>query len=224
MRHSATIPDVFLYCHRSKSLSLGVARALQGLVCASPAQWPRINAAFAPVTLPAQWADLGGRHGGLSLLRLLNERPGPQRFNLVGHSSGCRIMCSALQALAQDAQMLARLAGSEFNVALVQPAADSEPLAAGQSGIPRLRMLIATSDRDNLEVPGDQRFDVTNTVVPTFTARLAVADLTPLHDAGGEFDINRSQVYELLARFFGHEGVSAPPPSSPEPHLNRREP
>jgi hypothetical protein len=207
MRHSPTIPDVFLYCHswpspEAKSLSLGVARALQGWVCASPAQWPRINAAFAPVALPVQWADTDGRQAGLSLLRLLNERPGPQRFNLVGHSSGCRVLCSTLQALADSAPMLARLAGSEFNVALLQPAADVEALAL-QLGIPKLRMLIATSDRDNLTMPVDQRFDVTDTVVPTFTARLAVADLTPLHDADGHFDINRAQVYELLARFFG---------------------
>ena len=214
MRHSPTIPDVFLYCHswpspEAKSLSLGVARALQGWVCASPAQWPRINAAFAPVALPVQWADTDGRQAGLSLLRLLNERPGAQRFNLVGHSSGCRVLCSALQALADSAPMLARLAGSEFNVALLQPAADADVLVAGQLygkaqlGIPKLRMLIATSDHDDLAVPVDQRFDVTNAVVPTFTARLAVADLTPLQDADGEFDINRSQVYELLARFFG---------------------
>jgi hypothetical protein len=207
MRHSPTIPDVFLYCHswpspEAKSLSLGVARALQGWVCASPAQWPRINAAFTPVALPVQWADTDGRQAGVSLLRLLNERPGPQRFNLVGHSSGCRVLCSALQALADSAPMLARLAGSEFNVALLQPAADCESLAL-PSGIPKLRMLIATSDRDNLPMAAEHRFDVTDTVVPTFTARLAVADLTPLHDADGHFDINRAQVYELLARFFG---------------------
>ena len=207
MRHSPTIPDVFLYCHswpspQAKSLSLGVARALQGWVCASPAQWPRINAAFAPVALPVQWADTDGRQAGLSLLRLLNERPGAHRFNLVGHSSGCQVLCSALQALADSAPMLARLADCEFNVALLQPAADCEALGL-QLGIPKLRMLIATSDRDNLAMPVDQRFDVTDTVVPTFTARLAVADLTPLHSADGHFDINRAQVYELLARFFG---------------------
>jgi hypothetical protein len=182
---------------------------LQGLVCASPAQWPRINAAFAPVALPVQWTNLDGRQAGLSLLRLLNERPGPrtldrpQRFNLVAHGMGCRVLCSALQAMAQDAAMLARLDGSELNVALLQPDADSDPLAAGQLGIPRLRLLIATSDLDNLAVPVDQRFDVTSTVVPTFTAALGVADLTPLHETHGEFDINRAQVYELLARFFG---------------------
>jgi hypothetical protein len=209
VKQSATLPDVFLYCPSSKSVSLGVARAQQGQVCASPAQWPRINAAFAPVVLPAQWTDMDGRQAGISLLRLLNERPGPrslhrpQRLNLVGHSRGCRVLCSALQVLAEDAAMLARLAGSEFNVALLQPDADSDPLASGQLGIPRMRMLIATSDLDNLAVPVDQRFAVTTTVVPTFTAALGVADLTPLHETRGQFDINRAQVYELLARFFG---------------------
>ncbi len=203
MKHSAAIHDVFLYCHSSKTVSLEVARALQGLVCASPAQWPRIHAAFAPVTLPAHWADMDDRQAGLSLLRLLNAQPGPQRFNLVGHSSGCRVLCCALQLLADDAEMLTRLAGSEFNVALLQPLADSDPLASGELCSPKLRMLVATSDRDNLAIPVAQRFDVTNTVVPTFNARLAVADVTPLHDADRKFDINRSQVYELLARFFG---------------------
>lgn len=203
MKHSAAIHDVFLYCHSSKSVSLEVARALQGLVCASPAQWPRIHAAFAPVSLPGHWADMDDRQAGLSLLRLLNERPGPQRFNLVGHSSGCRVLCCALQVLADNGAMLTRLAGSEFNVALLEPPADSDALASGELGIPKLRMLIATSDRESLAVPVAQRFNVTNTVVPTFNAPLAVADVTALHDAGGKFDINRSQVYELLARFFG---------------------
>ena len=100
---------------------------------------------------------------------------------------GCRVLCSGLQVLAEDASLLARFAGSEFNVALLQPDADSDPLAPGQWGIPKLRMLIATSDLDHLAVPVDQRFDVTTTVVP--------------HD--GYFDINRAEVYELLARFFG---------------------
>ncbi len=187
MKQSVTLPDVFLYCPSSKSAALGVARALQGLVCASPAQWPRINAAFAPVALPVQWTHLDGRQAGLSLLRLLNERSAPRRFNLVGHSMGCRVLCSGLQALAEAAALLARFTGSEFNVALLQPDADSDPLASGQLGIPKLRMLIATSDLDHLAVPVDPRFDITTTVVPH----------------AGHFDINRVEVYELLARFFG---------------------
>ena len=98
--------DVFLYCQgwhgasniasECSQLSLGVARALQGLVCASPPQWPRINAAFAPLSLPVPWpsklpmpadsvadfmdtaavsvlekrADSIGRNAGLALLRV----------------------------------------------------------------------------------------------------------------------------------------------------------
>lgn len=218
MRHSATLPDVFLYCQESIPLSLGVAKALQGLVCASPAQWPRISAAFAPAAFPYT----AGKQPGLALLRLLGERPRAQRFNLIGYSFGCGILCSALQALAEDASMLVRLAGCEFNVVLLQPDADSEALAPGQLYgkvqlcIPKLRMLVTAVDgwhpramgslgpTGDLAVPVDERLDVTDTVVPTFTARLGVANLTPLYDSmPARFDINRSPIYELLARFFG---------------------
>ena len=262
---AAGITDVFLYspgwCNPGTSaqadqsvFSLGFAKALQGLVCASPAQWPRIGAAFAPLALPVHWpsrlaeaqdpaqrADSVGRHAGYSILRLMIERQTdrqPCRFNLIGHSFGCRVLCSALQMLAQDAGMPARLACTEFNVALLQPAADADSLAPGrqygrvQSNIPKLRMLVTTSARDtalskwhpeamgakgptgDLIVPVDQRFDVTNEIIPTFTQRLGVANLTPLHEAaandrdraddsnGQHSHINLPQVYDLLARFF----------------------
>ena len=39
---------------------------------------------------------------------------------------GCRVLCSGLQVLAEDASLLARFAGSESNVALLQPDADSD--------------------------------------------------------------------------------------------------
>jgi hypothetical protein len=78
----------------------------------------------------------------------------PYRFNLIGHSFGCRVLCSALQALAEDADMVARLSGNEFNVALIQAAADTDSLAPGQlygkvqECIPKLRMLVTTSAND----------------------------------------------------------------------------
>jgi hypothetical protein len=204
---SQVLSDVFLYSD-CNPLSLGVARALQGLVCASPVQWPRIRAAFAPLALPP-FTD------SQKLLRLLTERhSGPARFNLVGHGAGCRVLCSALQALAEDASLLSRLAGSEFNVALLQPAADPDSLAPGRlygrvQSVPKLRMLVTTSDRATamgaqgptgaLAIPVDQRFDVTNAIIPTFTQRLGVANLTTLPHT----DINCSQVHDLLARFLG---------------------
>src|SRR4051794_40510975 len=186
--------DVFLYSHgwwntassasaEYNIFSLGFAKALQGLVCSSPAQWPKIGAAFQPLALAIHWpsmlsedqdsvvnfieatsfftmqqrADSVGRHAGYSLLRLMIERQKdgrPYRFNFIGHSFGCRVLCSALQALAEDAELCSRMDGNEFNVALLQPAADTDALAPGQlygkvqQCIPNLRMLITTSAND----------------------------------------------------------------------------
>jgi hypothetical protein len=284
--------DVFLYSHgwwntassasaEYNIFSLGFAKALQGLVCSSPAQWPKIGAAFQPLALAIHWpsmlsesqdsvvnfleatsfftmqqrADSVGRHAGYSLLRLLIERQKaghPYRFNLIGHSFGCRVLCSALAALAEDPVTVGRMAGNEFNVALIQAAADTDCLAPGQlygkvqQCIPNLRMLVTTSANDtalgkwypeaqriahlfsgpidalgskgptgDLSIPVDQRSDVTSAIVPTFTGRLGVANLTPLHQStaagygatgnwGGQHsDINLPQIYDMLARFFG---------------------
>jgi hypothetical protein len=176
----------------------------------------------------------------------------PYRFNLIGHSFGCRVLCSALETLAEDPQMVRRMAGNEFNVALLQAASGTDSLAPGQlygrvqQCIPKLRMLITTSANDtalgkwypeaqrlahlfsgpvqalgsqgptgDLTVAVDQRFDVTDAIVPTFTQRMGVANLTPLHQStavaygaagnwGGQHsDINLPQIYDMLARFFG---------------------
>jgi len=204
---SQLLSDVFVYSD-CNPLSLGVARALQGLVCASPAQWPRIRAAFVPLALPP-FID------SRKLLRLMTERrSGPTRFNLIGHGVGCRVLCSALQTLAEDTSLLARLAGSEFNVALLQPVEEPDSLAPGRlfgrvQSVSKLRMLVTASDRDiamgaqgptgELAIPVEQRFDVTQANIPTFTQRLGVANLTTLHNS----DINCPPVHELLARFFG---------------------
>jgi hypothetical protein len=284
--------DVFLYSHgwwntassasaEYNIFSLGFAKALQGLVCSSPAQWPKIGAAFQPLALAIHWsstlsenqdlvanfldatsfftmqqrADSVGRHAGYSLLRLMIERQKqgqPYRFNLIGHSFGCRVLASALTALAEDPVTAGKMAGNEFNVALIQAAADTDCLAPGQlygkmqECIANLRMLVTTSANDtalgkwypeaqriahlfsgpieamgskgptgDLKIPVDQRFDVTSAIVPTFTGRLGVANLTPLHQstaatyaAGGNWggqhsDINQPQIYDMLARFFG---------------------
>jgi hypothetical protein len=284
--------DIFLYSHgwwntassasaEYNIFSLGFAKALQGLVCSSPVQWPKIGAAFQPLALAIHWpsmlsanqdsvvnfleatsfftmqqrADSVGRHAGYSLLRLLIERQKagqPYRFYLIGHSFGCRVLASALAALAEDPETVGKMAGNEFNVALIQAAADTDCLVPGQlygkvqQCIPNLRMLITTSANDtalgkwypeaqriahlfsgpidalgskgptgDLRIPVDQRFDVTPVIVPTFSERLGVADLTPLHQStaaayaaagnwGGQHsDINLPQIYDMLARFFG---------------------
>lgn len=188
--------DIFLYSHGWWSttsnasaeynlFSLGFAKALQGLVCASPAQWPKIGAAFQPLALAVhrhskqrderspvappfeatsfltmqQRADSTGRHAGYSLLRLMIERQKdghPYRFNLIGHSFGCRVLCAALHALAEDRETMSKAdnSGNEFNVVLIQAVADADALAPGQlygkvqECIPNLRMLVTTSAND----------------------------------------------------------------------------
>jgi hypothetical protein len=186
--------DVFVYSHdwwnaassasaEYNVFSLGIAKALQGLVCASPGQWPKIRAAFSPLALATHWpsmmsedqesvakvleatsffaiqrrADSVGRHAGYSLLRLMIQRQPdsrPFRFNLIGHGFGCRVLCSALEALAGDQAITAKMARNEFNVVLLQAAADTDSLAPGQlygqvqQGIPNLRLLVTTSAHD----------------------------------------------------------------------------
>src|SRR3569833_357554 len=165
---SQLLSDVFVYSD-CNPLSLGVARALQGLVCASPARWPRIRAAFVPLALPP-FID------SRKLLRLMTERrSGPTRFNLIGHGVGCRVLCSALQTLADDTSLLARLAGSEFNVALLQPVEEPDSLAPGRlfgrdQSVSNLRMQNTTTKHKKtkntqnptgeLAIPVEQRFDV----------------------------------------------------------------
>jgi hypothetical protein len=294
LQTAATEPcaDVFLYSHswwntaanasaEYNVFSLSFARALQGRVCASPAQWPKIRAAFSPLALATHWpsmmsedqdavadlleptsfftlqqrADSVGRHAGYSLLRLIiagQPDSRPFRFNLIGHSFGCRVLCSALEALAEDQDMTVKMAHNEFNVALLQASADADSLAPGQlygqvqQRIPNLRLLVTTSAHDmalgkwypeaqraahlfpgnvqamgwqgptgELRIPVDQCSDVTSAIVPTFTGKLGVANLTPLHQStaaayggagswsGQHSDVNLPQIYELLARFFG---------------------
>jgi hypothetical protein len=73
----------------------------------------------------------------------------------------------------------------------------------------------STGPTGDLTVAVDQRFDLTSVIVPTFTERMGVANLTPLHKStaaaygaadnwGGQHsDINQPQIYDMLARFFG---------------------
>lgn len=112
-------------------------------------------------------ADDVGEHGGYALLRLFLEgrqqaaagagadKPAV-RFHLIGHSFGCRVVCAALQAMAQDDALvsLARESGASFDAILIQAATDADSLNSGGlyggvlQQIPNLRVLITTSARD----------------------------------------------------------------------------
>lgn len=162
--------------------SIGCARTFQVLVAQDPERYRMLCGAFSPLNIAIHWpsmiaetqnsvanfleatsfftmqhrADIVGRYAGHSLLRLLIEarRENPLRLNLIGHSFGCRVVLSALQAIAKD-PVLCEIANQfEFNVALLQPAADAESLAQDnaygdvQSNIRRLRILVSVSNND----------------------------------------------------------------------------
>jgi hypothetical protein len=75
---------------------------------------------------------------------------------MIGHSFGCRVVCSALQALTQDPATLgaAKTMNAVFNVVLLQAAADTDSLATGRAygnvltSIPNLRLLATVSGND----------------------------------------------------------------------------
>jgi hypothetical protein len=156
---------------------------MQVLVTTDPSSCPRFCRPFSPLALAIHWpsmisedqqsvanfleatsfftmqqrADSVGRHAGYSLLRLMVEQQTsghPFRFNLIGHSFGCRVLLSALEALAEDPSTTEKAKQNAFSVVLIQAAADTDSLVprqlygSVQQNIPNLRMLVTTSQND----------------------------------------------------------------------------
>jgi hypothetical protein len=104
-------------------------------------------------------ADSVGRNAVYSMLRLmLNARAGtkaPLRFALLGHSFGCKVVCSALQDLQVDIanKTIAVEPGTSFNVVLLEPATDNDNLEPGDiygsvCKLDNLRVLMTKSSLD----------------------------------------------------------------------------
>lgn len=104
-------------------------------------------------------ADSVGRNAVYSILRLmLKARLGqgaPPRFNLLGHSFGCKVMLAALQDLYTDIAngTIHVPPDTLFNVVLLEPATDDDHLEPNDiygsvAQLPGLRMLITMSQCD----------------------------------------------------------------------------
>jgi pimeloyl-ACP methyl ester carboxylesterase len=175
--------------------SIGFARALETLIHSDPVSVPHIKPGFSALSVGMHWpsmlseddnsvenfaeassfftmefrADDVGETAGYALLRLLLEsRIGakPFRFHLLGHSFGCRVVLSTLEQLTKDANTLALAALTQFNVVLIQAAADSDSLAPGRlyenvlTKFPNIKILVTTSANDkalNTWYPAAQR-------------------------------------------------------------------
>ena len=104
-------------------------------------------------------ADAVGRNAVYSIIRsLLQARANtssPLRIFLLGHSFGCKVVCSALQDVQTDIanKTIGVAAGTSFRVVLLEPATDHDNLDPGDvygdvSKIDGLRLLLTTSSLD----------------------------------------------------------------------------
>ncbi len=163
--------------------SIGFARTLKSLIQQKPNPLPNIPTGFSALSIGVHWpsmlsedddsvvnfaqaasfftmeyrADDVGETAGYGLLRLLlQSRSGarPFRFHLLGHSFGCRVVLSTLEQLTADENMLALANQTQFNVVLIQAAADSDSLAPGKlyknvlTGLRNIKILATTSAND----------------------------------------------------------------------------
>jgi hypothetical protein len=101
-------------------------------------------------------ADDVGEEGLYAILRLLMGAVSPTniRFNLFGHSFGCKVICAALEKLAENGFNLPP--NVSLNVILLQAAFSTNSLDSAMPYAeviptfgPRLRMLISHSDKDD---------------------------------------------------------------------------
>lgn len=98
-------------------------------------------------------ADVVGEHAVYSAIRLMLQARAlddlPLRFNLLGHSFGAKVVCSALNKIAGDVEdkALTLHSNTTFNVVLIEPATDYEDLRAGgcYEGIARLPSRVLTT-------------------------------------------------------------------------------
>ncbi len=163
--------------------SIGFARTLESLIHRNPNPLRNIVPGFSALSVGVHWpsmlsedddsmvnfaeassfftmeyrADDVGQTAGYALLRLLlQSRQGatPFRFHLLGHSFGCRVVLSTLEQLTKDANTLPLAAQTQFNVVLIEAAADSDSLAPGRlyenilTSIPNIKILATTSAND----------------------------------------------------------------------------
>jgi hypothetical protein len=102
-------------------------------------------------------ADTVGSNAVYALLQLiLAARPagGPElRLHLLGHSFGCKVVCSALGRLVQQSGAALLSSGATFDLVLLQAAFDNDKLEpqndyGNLASLPGLRVLISHSDED----------------------------------------------------------------------------
>jgi predicted alpha/beta hydrolase family esterase len=102
-------------------------------------------------------ADTVGHNGVYAILRMAIEAnqaaKTPLRFHFLGHSFGCKVVCAALQEIADD-EVNGITKALDINVVLIQAAFENDGMEVGQeyesipTNIFNARVLVTRSDRD----------------------------------------------------------------------------
>lgn len=100
-------------------------------------------------------ANQVGKNAVYSLLRLIiEESPNIPRLHFLGHSFGCRVVCSAIQEVLDDVSTFPNAKNLKINAVLLEPAFDQNELEAGElygglCQMPNLRLLTTFSALDH---------------------------------------------------------------------------
>ncbi|MDP9024961.1 MAG: hypothetical protein M3N13_06300, partial [Candidatus Eremiobacteraeota bacterium] len=131
-----------------------------------PPEFAKLLGAVQPLTFYTmeKRADTTGTHGVYAVLRQLITNWAPHgaateqqqilRVNVIGHSFGCKVVTSAIEALYEDLHSgkLETAADLRFNVVLIQAAFENKQLdpkaCYGDVESLNLRMLVTTSQKD----------------------------------------------------------------------------
>jgi hypothetical protein len=151
----ASRPDIFSKPPRD---SLGVGIHWPSEITEDPSSPLNVLQLFTFYTMEHR-ADAVGKNAVYTMLRLmLQARAGtgaPLRIMLLGHSFGCKVVCSALQDLQTDIVngTIAVEPGTQFNAALLEPATDNDNLEPGDIygdvyKLANLRLLMTKSSLD----------------------------------------------------------------------------
>jgi len=196
----------FTRCILSDAYALPFAAPVLGNYLAAGLHWPSVLTedrvsvlnyaeALTFFTMRAR-ADTVGSNGAYATLNVALRSQTVRTFHLIGHSFGCRVVCSALQKLlVSDVNSLD---GIDVRVLLLEPAFDQEDLEPDQPGAPphryglvlknpNVRMLITRSDHDLALSLGYPLANVIGDVVnhPGGGAVAGVARQLVTHLAGG---------------------------------------
>ena len=115
-------------------------------------------------------ADTIGHHGLYAIIRMAveaNQADGPPlRFHFLGHSFGCKVVCAALQEIADD-EIKGVTNALDISVVLIQAAFEDDAMEVGEeyaslsSDKFKARMLITRSD---LDIALQKQFKLAKTV------------------------------------------------------------